>query len=158
MKQAELENGTLERQIHIEASPAIVYEVISSPEHIPRWWSDEADFEPRPGGSGALVFGSVQGGDGTPVGLTVVEAVPGERFAFRWSHAPGEEATSNNSLLVTFTLAPEGTGTRLSLVEEGFREQGWEAAKLEEMYRDHEGGWDTCMGWLVSYIATLPTR
>ena len=50
-----MEYGTLEREIHIEASPDTVFEVISSPEHLTQWWPDEADYEPSPVRSGDRV-------------------------------------------------------------------------------------------------------
>jgi hypothetical protein len=60
-------------------------------------------------------------------------------------------------LLVTFVLSPVGDGTRIRLTESGFRDMGWEAAVLDEHYRDHVTGWDlfvprleTCVGRLVS--------
>ena len=52
-----MEYGSIEREIHVEASPEVVFEVISSPEHLREWWPDEADLEPVPGGTGELVFG-----------------------------------------------------------------------------------------------------
>ncbi|WP_439680644.1 SRPBCC family protein [Embleya sp. MST-111070] len=34
--------GTIEREIHIDASPEVVFDVVSSPEHLREWWPDEA--------------------------------------------------------------------------------------------------------------------
>ena len=34
-----MEFGSIERELHIEASPEVVFEVLSSPEHIRDWWS-----------------------------------------------------------------------------------------------------------------------
>jgi uncharacterized protein YndB with AHSA1/START domain len=33
-----MEYGSIEREVHIEASPEVVFEVITSPEHIKDWW------------------------------------------------------------------------------------------------------------------------
>jgi uncharacterized protein YndB with AHSA1/START domain len=150
-----MEYGALEKQIHIDASPAVVYEVISNPEHIAQWWTDEADFEPTPGGSGVLVWRERATNRPFKAHLTVVDAVPGQRFSFRWLYPEGDTATPNNSLLVTFELTPDGDGTLLKVTEEGMREQGWEAAVLEEHYRSHDAGWTRHLADLATYAATL---
>lgn len=153
-----MEYGSIEKQIHIDASPQVVYEVVSSPEHITRWWSDAADFEPTPGGSGVLAWDDKAHTQPTTVNLTVVDTVPGERFSFRWVHPDGETATARNSMLVTFALAPDGDGTLLTVTEEGMREQGWEAAQLEQYYTSHEDGWTRHLTDLAAYAAELAIR
>ncbi|MFE6286138.1 SRPBCC domain-containing protein [Streptomyces sp. NPDC057877] len=149
------EYGSIEREIHIEAAPEVVYEVVSTPEHLREWWPDEADLEPVPGATGAIAFGDKTSSEVTEVPVTVVEADPPRRFSFRWGYDEGEAAASDNSLLVTFDLLPSGTGTLLRFTETGFREKGWEAAVLEEHYRDHVTGWDHFLPRLVAYAARL---
>ena len=58
------------------------------------------------------------GDQGGPV---VVETVdPPARFSFRWNHPRGEDPVAGNSMLVEFTLTPEGTEqTRLRVSESG---------------------------------------
>ena len=85
----------------------------------------------------------------------MVEADPPRRFSFRWVYDASEVATPANSLLVTFDLVPSGEGTLLRLTETGFREKGWEAAILEEQYREHVTGWDYFLPRLVTYVARL---
>src|SRR5690349_10093421 len=122
-----MEFATIEREIHIEASPEIVFEVISSPEHLEQWWPDEAHIEPVPGAVGALVFhGHGEGGAPAAVPITVLDVEPHHRFSFRWVHPADEPATPTNSFLVTFELTPANGGTSLRMTEVGFREQGWE--------------------------------
>ena len=52
-----MEFGTIEREIYVEASPEVVFEVVSSPDHLQQWWPDEAHYEPVPGSTGEIVFG-----------------------------------------------------------------------------------------------------
>ena len=144
-----MEFGSIERELHIDASPEIVFEVVSRPEHLREWWPDEADLEPVPGGTGAP---SRYGADHVE-SLTVVDADPPRRFSFRWVYDDGRPATPENSLLVTFDLVPAGTGTLLRFTETGFRERGWEAAVLEEQYPEHVAGWDHFLPRLVAYAA-----
>jgi len=144
-----MELGSIEREIHIEATPDVVYDVVSRPEHLREWWPDEAELEPVPGGTGVISFGDLS----EP--LAVVEADPPRRFSFRWVSDDGQPLSPGSSLLVTFDLEPSGTGTLLRFSETGFREKGWEAAVLEEQYREHVSGWDHFLPRLVSYVDRL---
>ncbi|WP_432946555.1 SRPBCC domain-containing protein [Kribbella sp. CA-253562] len=152
-----MEFATLEREIHIDASPEVVFEVVSSPEHVREWWPDEADYPAVAGGSGRIVFG--QGtADPKVVQITVIEVEPPRLFSFRWTHPVGEPAATANSLLVTFELVPTGTGTTLKLTETGFRERGLELAVAEAEYRDHANGWDFFLPRLGPYVEKLVAR
>jgi uncharacterized protein YndB with AHSA1/START domain len=153
-----MEYGSIEREIHVEAAPEVVYEVISRPEHLREWWPDEAAVEPVPGATGTISFGDRSSTETKVVALTVLEADPPRRFSFRWVYDEDQPATSSNSLLVTFDLVPSAAGTLLRFSEEGFREKGWEAAVLEEQYRDHVTGWDYFLPRLVAYVAELVSR
>ena len=152
-----MEYGTIERELFVEASPEIVFEVVSSPDHVKQWWPDDASYEVTPGAEGRITFGDGDAG-GTVVAFTVVEARPPTRFMFRWTHPAGDTATTGNSLLVTFDLTPRGGGTLLRMTETGFREMGWEAAVLEQQYREHHTGWDFYLPRLTPYLATLQVQ
>jgi uncharacterized protein YndB with AHSA1/START domain len=153
-----MEYGSIERELRIGAAPEVVYEVISSPEHVREWWPDDAELDPVPGAVGAITFGDSASPDAKVEQLTVVEADPPRRFAFRWLYDEGESAAPGNSLLVTFDLVPSGDGTLLRFAEAGFRERGWEAAVLEEAYLDHARGWDLFLPRLVTYAEKLVAR
>src|SRR3712207_3215167 len=107
----DMEHGTIERELHIDASPEVVFDVVSNPEHVREWWPDEAEYPVVPGGEGRICFGDPADG-GTWVQFTVVDAVPHRLFSFRWTHADGEAAAPGNSMLVVFELEPAGGGTR----------------------------------------------
>jgi uncharacterized protein YndB with AHSA1/START domain len=155
-----MEYGTIERELHVNASPEVVYEVISSAEHLREWWPDDAQLDLVVGGTGTVTFGDPTSPDAKREVLTVVEAVPPRRFAFRWVYdkidgAPGPEI---KSLLVTFDLVSSGDGTLLRFSETGFRERGWEAAVLEQTYLDHAHGWDHFLPRLAIYAPQLDPR
>jgi uncharacterized protein YndB with AHSA1/START domain len=145
-----MEFGTIEREIYVEATPEIVFDVVSSPQHIKEWWPDEADYQPSPGETGSISFGE------NVVALTVVDVRPPRSFTFRWTQPEGTEAAEGNSLLVTFDLTPSGDGTLLKMTETGFREMGWEIAVLEQQYQEHIKGWDFFLPRIAPYVATLP--
>lgn len=153
-----MEFGSIERELRIEATPEVVYEVVSSPEHLREWWPDDAEIEPVSGATGSVTFGNPASPGAIVVPLTVVEADPPRRFAFRWAYDDGGPATGANSLLVSFDLVPAGDGTLLRFTETGFRERGWEAAVLEETYRDHTRGWDDFLPRLGTYARQLVAR
>jgi uncharacterized protein YndB with AHSA1/START domain len=152
-----MELSTIEREIYIEASPDVVFEVVSSPAHVEQWWPDEAHYEAAPGSVGEIVFGDRNAG-GAVASFMVVDVRPPRSFSFRWTQPPGEPAKAGNSLLVTFELTPSGGGTLLKMTESGFREMGWEVAVLENQYHEHVTGWDFYLPRLVSYAATLDVR
>jgi uncharacterized protein YndB with AHSA1/START domain len=147
-----MEFGTIEREIYVEASPEIVFEVVSSPDHLKHWWPDDARYEPTPGANGQIAFGD------TVVAFTVVDARPPETFSFRWTQPAGEPAVEGNSLLVTFDLTPARGGTLLKMTETGFREMGWEVALLEQQYNDHVSGWEFYLPRIAPYVATLEVQ
>lgn len=149
-----MEHGTIEREIHIDATPEVVFDVLTSPEHIREWWNGaDTDVTPTPGTVARLAWG--EGTDEPHLEtMTVVAAEPGRLFSFRWV-AEGADAAEGNSLLVTFELEPSGAGTLLRMTETGFREKGWEAAVLEAAYADHVNGWDIFVPSIRDYTARL---
>ena len=150
-----MEYGSIEREFRIDASPEVVYDVVSRPGHIRQWWDAETALEPAPGESGELVWTDATTGRTQAVAIKVVDAVPPRLFSFRWTHPVGDAPTRENSLLVTFELLPSGAGTTLRLTETGFREVGWEAAALEEQYHEHSIGWSTYLARLRDYATRL---
>lgn len=149
-----MELGTLEREIYIDASPEVVFEVMSRPEHVRCWWPDDASYELRPGADGTITFGDPADG-GAVVTLSPLEIDPPHSFSFRWTHPAGTTPAAGNSLLVTFQLQPSGGGTLLKLTETGFREMGWSPAEVEREFREHADAWTFFLGRLAPYAATL---
>lgn len=132
----------IERELFIEASPDVVYAVVSKPEHVKQWWPDDARYEAVDGSDGEIQFGD------TTVAFTVVETKPPHTFSFRWTHPSGEPATAGNSLLVTFDLSPSGDGTLLRLTETGFRDANERA--------EHITGWDYYLPRIAPYATRKP--
>ncbi len=117
-----MEQGSIERVIHVEAPPHVVYEVLSRPEHLRRWWPDDARFEPVVGARGELMWRNTATGGSATVALAVVDADPPRRIAYR-STSP-EPGGGGPPLLVTFALVPERGGTRVHLTQTGFLADG----------------------------------
>ena len=154
-----MEYGSIEREIHVEASPEVVFEVISSPEHLQEWWPDEAVLESAaPGAEGQLIWGDETNPRAKVVPMIVVEAEPPRLFSFRWAYDADEVARAGNSMLVTFELTPSGDGTSVRMTEVGFREMGWEVAVLEKQYQEHVEGWSFFLPRLAEYAGLVSSR
>ncbi|GAB3189300.1 SRPBCC domain-containing protein [Nesterenkonia suensis] len=152
-----MEEGSITRTIEVEAPPHVVYEVISSPGHLVKWWPEQADFIPGEGETGTLVFGeSCGGGHAETVSLTVVAAEPHRRFSFRWVY-DAAQAEPGNSLLVTFEITPRrgAQASTVTMTETGFREHGWSETIVRAEHRDHIRGWDIFLPRLRDYAAEL---
>jgi uncharacterized protein YndB with AHSA1/START domain len=133
----------IEKDVLIDAPADVVWRIITEPDQIVRWFSDEAEFDLRPGGEGRLVF---RGGDSYQLQIETVE--PPRRFAFRWVQPQGSVVRSENSMLVEFTLQPEGDGTRLRVVESGFDRVDWSDEEKSRYAERHTEGWERLLGRL----------
>ena len=151
-----MEYASIEREIHVQASPEVVFEVVSQEQHLKEWWPDDATLtSATPGTTGELIWGEEDDPRAHVEAMTVVESDPPRRFVFRWTHAADEQAAPGNSLLVTFELTPSAGGTLLRMTETGFRAMGWEAAVLEQAYQEHVEGWDYFIPRLGAYADRL---
>ena len=136
----------IEREILIDAPLEVVWSVITEPEHVSRWFSDSVAIDLRPGGEASLTWDDA----GTyPARVETVERPT--FFAFRWINSAREIAgpafDESKSTLVEFSLAADGAGTRLRVVETGF-------ASLQHA-EENRGGWERELGELAEYVATL---
>jgi uncharacterized protein YndB with AHSA1/START domain len=126
----------IEREILIEAPPEVVWRTITEPDQMSQWFATRVDLVVEPGAHGYLQFGD-QGG---PV---VVETVsPPARFSFRWNFPASAAPAVGNSMLVEFTLTPEGAGrTRLRVTESGHELRDWPGAEQQRYADEHREGW-----------------
>jgi uncharacterized protein YndB with AHSA1/START domain len=58
----DVELGSIERELFIDAPPEVVFEVISDPRHVAEWWADAATYQAAPGSTGTICFGTVDDG------------------------------------------------------------------------------------------------
>ena len=138
----------IERDILIEAPVEVVWRTVTEPDQMTRWFADEVDLTVEPGAHGYLGFGE-QGG-----GPVVVEAVePPTRFTFRWNHPAGEDPTPSNSLLVEFTLTPEGEHTRLRVTEGALSTLERPDIDNAKYADEHTHGWGVFLERLAGAVA-----
>ena len=87
----------------------VVWDALTTPEGISRWWQSDAEVEPRAGGRFNLCFRPFE--HRMTGEITTYE--PPHRFGFVW-HASVDGADSN----VLFELSPDPLGTHLRLIHE----------------------------------------
>ncbi len=148
----------IEREILIEAPVDVVWGAVTEPDQITRWFTDAADIDLRPGGEGTLTWEGRARTQPTTAHISVQTVEPPHTFAFRWAHPVGAEARKDNSLLVEFTLAPEGENTRLRVVETGLDEIEWSDEQKSTYADEHNSGWGTHLPNLRAYASRQPNR
>jgi uncharacterized protein YndB with AHSA1/START domain len=138
----------IEREIVIEAPAEVVWRTITEPGQMSQWFADRVDLVVEPGARGFMQFGD-QGG---PVVVEVVD--PPVRFSFRWNYPRGKEPVAGNSMLVEFTLTPEGDErTRLRVTESGHELLTWTDTEKQRYADEHQGGWGEFLDRLTTLLA-----
>jgi uncharacterized protein YndB with AHSA1/START domain len=139
---------SVRRTIRIAAPQAKVWEAVTEPEHISRWFG-QAAFE----GSYAGARGTLTWPDRAPIPVRI-EAIEAQRMvSYRWGNddasgvVPGE-LDDAHSTVFTFTLAEVADGTELTVVETGFETTSDPAANLA----DHRDGWNGELDKLVALL------
>jgi uncharacterized protein YndB with AHSA1/START domain len=145
-------DNVIEREVLIEAPAEVVWRTITEPDQMSQWFADRVDLVVEPGAHGYMGFGD-QGG---PV---VVETVdPPSCFSFRWNHPREEEPVVGNSMLVEFTLTPEGgERTRLRATESGHELRDWPDPEKQRYAKEHQEGWGEFLDRLAGLLA-MPSR
>ena len=109
----------IEKSVFIEAPPAKVWRAISDSRQFSAWFRVELDGEFRPG---AVLHGRIlePGYEHLTAEFGVQDVEPERLLSFRWhpgAPEPDSDLSSEPTTLVTFTLTPEGEGTRVQVVE-----------------------------------------
>ncbi|MGN7859425.1 SRPBCC domain-containing protein [Microbacterium sp. 22303] len=134
---------TVTRSISIAAPAEKVWRAITEPEHLSLWFGrtvlDGA-------GVGTMTF---DGHGAVPIRVEAIDAP--RSVTYRWSNDNAldrlpVELDEENSTVFRFTLAPEGEGTRLTVVESGFEKTSDPLANIES----HRRGWDAELDKLIA--------
>lgn len=146
-----MEQDRVERTVHIAATTQRVWEILTTPEHIGRWFGSgtPATVDLRP--DGVMVL---EPGHGERYLTRVVKADPPHYFAYRWASAyPDVLADDTNSTLVEFHLTADGDGTRLKVCESGFASLTIPAGRERfASYDSHSQGWTDVLQGIAAYI------
>lgn len=137
----------IEREVTIDAPREVVWEVVTRPEHVARWFSDAAEIDLRPGGAALLTWhehGAAR--------ARVERVEPPRRFAFRWMRG-AESLEEGLSTLVEFELTARDDGTLLRVVESGFRELDLPEDERARYAGENTEGWRQELDELREYAA-----
>jgi uncharacterized protein YndB with AHSA1/START domain len=148
--------GRIERDILIEAPVEVVWRAVTEPDQISSWFTDAAVIDVREGGEGTLTWNERSTTKPATARISVETVAPPRTFSFRWAHPEGVEARQDNSVLVEFTLLPEGEHTRLRVVETGLLELAWPDADKATYTDEHIRGWETHLASLREYVVRPP--
>jgi uncharacterized protein YndB with AHSA1/START domain len=138
----------IEREIVIDAPVERVWAALTEAEHVGTWFGDDgAEVDLRPGGT-LTVRWKEHGAQQT----TIERVEPQRYFSWRWMYAQGQEPSENNSTLVEFSLTPEGSGTRLRVVESGFQRLDLPEEQRAQRFRENTQGWQEEIDELRDYV------
>jgi uncharacterized protein YndB with AHSA1/START domain len=137
---AQTESISFEFDLH--HSPEKVWRALTDPVLLAEWLLPVLDLELEPGAAFTFKAQPQPGWDGI-VNCRFLEIEANRKLSYRW-------AVSDMDTVVTFTLTPTASGTRLSLVQSGFR---------PDQKRNFNGaryGWKMMGGKLVDLLARIP--
>jgi uncharacterized protein YndB with AHSA1/START domain len=135
---------TIEREIVIAAPVERVWEIVTEPEHMGRWFGDSG--AERSGDTITMRWEQYGEAD-----LRIVREERPHVFAYNWD--ANDKAAGET--LVEFTLTPDGDGTRLRVVESGFAALKTSDAERDRLREGNVEGWQHELGDLERYITSV---
>jgi len=144
---ADEETFAVRRTIQIAAPREKVWQAITEPAHISRWFGRTVLDGAGVGATGTMTFE----GYGT-VPIRVEEVDPPHSITYRWCNDDAGELPDHlveeTSTVFTFTLTDADGGTQLTVVESGFEATTDAAANMV----DHRTGWTDELDKLVALL------
>lgn len=141
---AHSQSESLSFEFDLQHAPEKVWRALTDPVLLAEWLLPVVDLELRPGAAFAFKSQPYPGWDGT-VNCRLVEIEAQRKLSYAWVVGDMDIDT-----VVTFTLTPTASGTRLSLVQSGFK---------PDQKRESGGaryGWTMMGGKLVDLLARIP--
>jgi uncharacterized protein YndB with AHSA1/START domain len=141
-KTAQSQTESISFEFDLHHSPEKVWRALTDPVLLSEWLLPAIDFKLESGAAFTFKTQPYPGWDGT-VNCKFVEIEPLRKLAYTWT-VPFLDT------VVTFTLTPTATGTRLSLEQSGFK---------TDQKREFGGaryGWNMMGGKLVELLARMP--
>jgi uncharacterized protein YndB with AHSA1/START domain len=112
-KTAASQTESISFEFDLQHSPEKVWRALTEPELLAEWLLPVIDLKLEPGAAFTFKTQPYPGWDGT-VSCQFVEIEPQRMLRYKWT-VPFLDT------VVTFTLTPTASGTRLSLVQSGFK-------------------------------------
>jgi uncharacterized protein YndB with AHSA1/START domain len=141
-KTAPAQTESISFELDLPHAPEKVWRALTDPALLAQWLLPVVDLKLERGAAFTLKTQPYPGWDGT-VNCRMVEIEALRKLSYTWS-VPFLET------VVTFTLTPTASGTRLSLLQAGFK---------EDQKREFGGaryGWTMMGGRLIDLLARIP--
>jgi len=136
------QTGSISLELDLRHPPEKVWRALTEPELLAEWLLPVVEGSLEPGAAFTLRTQPYPGWDGT-VSCRMLEIEPQRKLSYAWT-VPFLDT------VVTFTLTPTASGTRLSLVQSGFE---------EDQKRESGGaryGWKMMGGKLADLLERIP--
>jgi uncharacterized protein YndB with AHSA1/START domain len=141
-KTAPSQGESISFEFDLHHSPEKVWRALTDPVLLAEWLLPVVDLELEPGVAFTFKREPLPGWDGI-VNCRILEVEAHRKLSYTWG-------VGDMDTVVTFTLAPTASGTRLLLVQSGFK---------PEQKRNFAGaryGWNMKGGKLVDLLARIP--
>jgi uncharacterized protein YndB with AHSA1/START domain len=142
---ARSQSESISFEFDLQHSPEKVWRALTDPELLAEWLLPVVDLELEPGAAFTFRTQPHPGWDGT-VSCRFLEIEAQRKLSYTWVVGANMELDT----VVTFTLTPTVSGTRLSLVQSGFRPD------QKQNFGGARYGWKMMGGKLVDLLASIP--
>lgn len=145
------ELSRIDRTIEIKAPPERVWQALTTAPELSAWFEVTIEGDIASGNEVWMTSVHAQS-SGMRFRVFFVEMTPPRRFVWQWYPGAVDASVDYSReprTTVTFTLEPDGAGTRLSVAETGFDEIS--LTRRAKVYSDNSGGWTEVLGWLQRY-------
>jgi uncharacterized protein YndB with AHSA1/START domain len=143
-KTAPSQTETISFELDLPHSPEKVWRALTDPVLLTEWLLPVVDLKLEPGAAFTLKTQPYPPWDGT-VNCRILEIEAHKKLGYTWV-----VGAMHIDTVVTFTLAPTASGTRLSLVQSGFKPE------QKQNFGGARYGWSLMGGKLVDLLAKLP--
>jgi len=136
------QNESLSFEFDLRHAPEKVWRALTDPVLLAEWLLPVFDLKLEPGAAFTFKTQPMPGWDGT-VNCRCVEIQAQRKLSYTW-------VVGDMDTIVTFTLTPTASGTRLSLVHSGFRPD------QKANFAGARYGWNLMSEKLVDLLARIP--
>ena len=142
-KTAPSQTESISFEFDLHHPPEKVWRALTDPALLSEWLLPVVELELEPGAAFTLKTQPYPGWDGI-VNCRILEIEAQKKISYTWVVGFGLDT------VVTFTLTPTASGTRLSLVQSGFKPD------QKQNFGGSRYGWNMMRGKLVSLLARIP--
>jgi uncharacterized protein YndB with AHSA1/START domain len=141
-KTARSQTESISFEFDLDHAPQKVWRALTDPVLLAEWLLPVANLKLEPGAAFTFKTQPYPGWDGT-VNCRFVEIEAQRKLSYAW-------VVGDMDTVVTFTLTPTASGTRLSLVQSGFKPH------QKQNFAGARYGWNLMGGKLVDLLARIP--